>query len=138
MSTQTQNPEQLRILLAEDNPDWVDTITAYAKESGAVVVAIATTFSEALEEIKHVKDKHIDLVILGGSLDKQLKHTNSDLLLLILALNEVDATIPTIALSGNDRGTERATINVGKTLTFAQDFTSALNQIMLGTSTTEN
>lgn len=32
MSTQTQNPEQLRILLAEDNPDWVDTITAGSSE----------------------------------------------------------------------------------------------------------
>ena len=132
MSNQSNSPEQLRILLAEDNKDWIATITAIAEESGAMVVAVAETFVEAFDQIQQVNDLHINLIVLGGNLDGESLYAQSNIRLLFEMLKQINPDIPSISLSGDLNAGKELTMKIGKTGRWAEEFKTALTDVMTG------
>lgn len=106
---------EYKVLLAEDNADWVRTVTKVLEEIGMTVALTVGTLEDALHAVALIKTLEIDLVILGGNLDSWPPHKdgNPDALAMLQAIQQHAPEVKTIGLSA-DSMPAPVTVDLGK------------------------
>ena len=94
---------EYKVLLAEDDKDWVETVTRVLEDVGVTVALTVGTLEDALHGIALIKTLEIDLVILGGNMSEwpTFENGNPDALTMLEAIQQNAPEVKTLGLSAD-------------------------------------
>lgn len=95
------SPENARVLVVEDDEEWLNAIEEILESSGHRVVLTATTLKKALEVSEGLRDKNIDVAIIDGNLGPY-RYDGRDGQIVISAIRKNAPNVKTVGMSGSD------------------------------------
>jgi len=93
------SPQNARLFIAEDNPDWQEMYYDFFENSGHTIVQLATNMSEAEEALPKLAEMGIQVAIIDGDISP-FGHEGNEGKYLVREIKRLFPEIKTIGMSG--------------------------------------
>lgn len=91
-------PEKARVFVAEDDPDFLDTLKLELESAGHTVVLSASTLESALEAIQTFPELGVQVASIDGNLERGVV-SGSDGLQLVATIRNIAPNVRIIGMS---------------------------------------
>ena len=104
-------PENARVFIAEDNPQFLEAFGRKLSRAGHIVVSTATSLTDGLDAIKQFEILKVQAAVLDGNLSPN-DESGSDGRDLVEAIGRLAPNVKTVGMSASK--IEGVTIDLGK------------------------
>ena len=93
-------PENARVFIAEDKPQFLEAFGRKLSRAGHVVVLTATSLAEALDAIKQFERLKVQVAVIDGNLSPN-DESGYDGRALVAAINRLPVSVKTVGMSNS-------------------------------------
>jgi len=94
-------PEYARVFIAEDVERWQEIVRRELEQAGHSVVLTASTLPEAIEMVKELRDKGVQIAVIDGNMDPRIIGSGRDGEILLAAIRSAAPEVKIVGMSSH-------------------------------------